>query len=334
VYVVSMDLRGPRYENTNVTTFRDEWLTRMRAVPGVESVAQVNRIPLSPGRSQTTFRLADAPEPQVVDVNAVSPEYFPLIGVAIVRGRMFTDSETDVAVVTEATARRYWPGQDPIGRAITMDGRTRQIVGVVKDAQVSQAQDAMSSYMYLPATRSAQRRISVLVRTQMDFDGFAAAVRSNAARFDATLVVQVSRLEENLAILRMVSQLTASIAGLLGLLALGLAAIGVYGVVAYVVSRRRREVGIRLTLGATAHDVQQMVLRQTLRPITIGMLVGIAGAAAASRLLERVLFGVSPFDAAAFLGAPLFLFGVAAAAALVPTRQAVKIDPMTVLRYE
>ncbi len=167
----------------------------------------------------------------------------------------------------------------------------------------------------------------------MDFAGFAAAVRAEAAQFDANLVVQrATPSKANLAILRTVSQLTAGAAGLLSLLALSLAAMGVYGVVAYMVSRRRREVGIRMTLGATAREVQQMVLRQTLRPVTIGMLVGIAGAAAASRLLERVLYGVSPLDAVAFLGAPLVLFGIAAAAALVPTRQAVKIDPMTILR--
>ena len=167
VAVVSIDLRGPRYEKGNAAIFHEQWLERVRALPGVERVAQASRIPLSPGRSQTTFRLGDEPEGHVVDVNTVSPEFFSMLGMPIVRGRVFTDGEADAALVTESTARRYWPGQDAIGRAIIMDGRRRQIVGIVRDAQVSQAQEAVSSYLYLPAARGAQRSISVLARTRV-----------------------------------------------------------------------------------------------------------------------------------------------------------------------
>ncbi len=334
VAVVSIDLGGPRYEKGNAAIFHEQWLERVRALPGVESIALARRSPLSPGRSQTTFRVASESEGHVVDVNAVSPDFFPVLGIPIVRGRVFTDGEIDAALVTESTARRYWPGQDAIGRTITMDGGRRQIVGIVRDAQVSQAQDALSSYMYLPARRGTQRGISVLARTRADFDGFAAAVRAETSRMDSGLVVRVQPLSDNVGLLQTLSQITAGVAGTVSLLALGLAAIGVYGVVAYVVNRRRREVGVRMALGAGEGDVQRLILRQTLRPVAIGMAIGVGVAAATARLLHSVLFGVSPYDPLAFIVAPLLVLGIAAAAAFVPTRRAMRVNPMSILRAE
>jgi predicted permease len=335
VAVVRIDLRGPRYENESAAAiFREQWLERVRALPGIESVAEASRIPLSSGRSQTTLRVGDEREGQVVDVNTVSPEFFSVLGIAVVRGRVFAAGEIDAALVTESTAQRYWPGQDAIGRTITMDGGRRHIVGIVRDAQVSQSQDAISSYVYLPATADPQRRISVLVRTRTDSIGFAAAVRAETSHMDAGLLVNAQPLSDNLGMLQMLSQITASIAGVLSLMALGLATVGVYGVVAYVVSRRRREVGVRMALGADARDVQRLILGQTLRPVAVGMLAGIAIAAVSARILQSVLFGVSPYDPIAFIGAPLLMLTIAAAAAFVPTRRAVRVNPMSVLRSE
>jgi hypothetical protein len=235
--------------------------------------------------------------------------------------------------VSESTARRYWPGQDAVGRDITTGGRRRHIVGVVRDARISQAQEAMSSYLYLPAARDAQR-ISVLARTPVDFEGFAAAVRAETSRMDAGLLVNVQPLSNNLALLQTLSQIAAGVGGTLSLLAAVLAAVGVYGVVAYVVSRRRREVGVRMALGAAAGDVQRLILRQTLRPVMIGMSIGIAAAAAGGRLLQSALFGVSPYDPVAFIGAPLLMLAIATAASFVPIRRAVRGNPMSVLRAD
>jgi hypothetical protein len=257
-----------------------------------------------------------------------------VLGMPIVRGRAFTDGEADVALVTESTARRYWPGQDAIDRVITMGGKRRHIIGIVRDAQVSQAPDAISSYVYLLATRDTERSISVLARTRGSFESFAAAVRAETSRLDAGLVVNVRPLSDNLGLLQTLSTITASVAGVLSLLAAGLAAIGVYGVVAYVVTRRRREVGVRMALGANARDVQRMILRQTLRPVVVGMFIGVAVAAVTARLLQSVLFGVSPHDPLAFIGAPLLMLAIAAAAALIPTRRAMQVNPMSVLRAE
>jgi predicted permease len=334
VSVVSIALRGPRYEKGNAAIFHDQWVDRVSALPGVERIAVAGRIPLSPGRSQSSFRVADDPEEHVVDVNTVSPDFFSVLAIPIVRGRVFRLGEEDAALVTESTARRYWPGADAIGRVITMGNQRRHVVGIVRDAQVSQAPDAASSYLYLPATRASQQGISVLVRTRVDVDGFAAAVRADTARMDGSLVVRVQPLSDNLAVLQSLSQIAATVAGLLSLLALGLAAIGVYGVVAYVVSRRRREVGIRMALGATVSDMRRLILSQTLRPVAAGMAIGIAIAAAAARLLQSVLFGVSPFDPVAYLGTPLVIMAVATLATWLPTRQALRSDPVTTLRSE
>ena len=151
---------------------------------------------------------------------------------------------------------------------------------------------------------------------------------------DPGLLVRVNPLEANLEYWRSGSRMAASLSGALSLLALVLASLGVYGVVSYAVNRRRREVGIRMTLGASARDVQRLILQHTLRPVAVGMLIGTFGAAAVSRVLESVLFGVSPLDPLAFIGAAVVLTAVAVGASLLPTRQALKADPMTTLRYE
>jgi ABC-type antimicrobial peptide transport system permease subunit len=267
-------------------------------------------------------------------VNTVSPDFFSVLGIPIVSGRIFGDGEADAVLVTESTARRYWPGQDAVGRFITMDGTSRQIVGIVRDAQVSQADDALSSYIYLAAKPGTQRGIRVLARTRGGLEAFATAVRAETSRLDASLVVNVQPLSANLGVLQTLSRITAGVAGSLSLLALILASLGVYGVVAYVVSRRLREVGVRMALGADAHDVQGLILRQTLRPVAVGLVIGVAVAAAIVRLLQSVLFGVSPYDPVAFVGAPLLMVVMALTAAFVPTRRAMRVNPMSVLRSE
>ena len=334
VAVVSIDLRGPRFDQGRAAIFHDQWLERVGTLPGVAGIALASRVPLAPGRSQSTLRVADRRDEHVADVNTVSPAFFTVLALSIVRGRVFTDGDTGAAMVTESTAQRYWPGQDAIGQAITMGSTRCQIVGIVRDAQLSQAREATASYVFLPATRGTARGISVLARTRLDIEQFAAAVRAETSRMDAGLVVNVRPLSDQVAQLQTMSEITAGVAGLLSLLALGLAAIGIYGVVAYVVSRRRREIGVRMALGAGARDVQWMVLRQTLRPVVVGMVIGVAAAAAITRLLQAVLLGVSPYDPVAFMAAPVIMLAIAGVAAFVPVRRAMQVDPVSALRSE
>lgn len=342
VTTMSFDLRGARYDETNAQTFQQQLRERVVALPGVIAVAQVDRTPLSPGRTGTMMRLPGLQQSHEIDLATVSPDYFDLIGIPIVRGRTFTATEltetSHAIVVTEATARRYWPTQDPVGQTILMYDSPkkeipRHVVGVAKDAQVARIAEIESSYAYLPAGPQSQRGLSLLVRSQEDFAAVAPRLRAVAGEVDADLVVRIVPLEENLDFWRSLSRLIASISGSLSVLALVLALVGVYGVVSYVVGRRLREVGIRVMLGASAHEIRVMILRQTLRPVVVGLAIGIVAAAVATQILKSVLFGVSALDPIAFAAAPLFLLGVATAASLPSIRRAARLDPM-ILRYE
>jgi predicted permease len=338
VAVVSVPLRGPGYDPATVAAFQQRLLDEVEALPGVRAVARLDRVPLSPGRTQATFRLPQQEQMHDVDFNTVGPGYFALLRIPIVKGRSFTADElagpARVVVVTESTARRYWPGQDAVGRTIVMGETPLTVVGIARDTQISNVADVASSYVYLPAAPGGHGDLRMIARLHTSQAELAGGVAALAKRLDPGLVASVYPLEQHLKSWQSESRVIAGVSGSISLLALALASVGVYGVVAYVVGRRRREIGIRMALGATRADVQRQILRQTFRPVALGVLAGIAGAAAASRALEAVLFGVSPLDPAAFVAAALFLAGVASAAILVPTRAALKTDPTTTLRYD
>ena len=255
--------------------------------------------------------------------------------------RTFARAELDrgarAAIVTEATARRFWPGQDPVGRTIVATSNpdaVLEIVGVARDASVSHVGSTDSNYVYLPAGPSAERWLTVLVRSSTDLEALSTSIRKAVATLDPGLLARVQPLEANLDFWREGSRAIATLAGTLSVLALVLALVGVYGVVSYLVARRRREVGIRMALGASSRAVQTLILLETFRPVGVGVLIGVMGAGAASQVLASSLFGISPFDPIAFAGAAFFLLTVAAAAILLPVREALKVDPITALRHE
>jgi predicted permease len=341
VAVVSVDLRGPRYSDATADVFRKQLIEQLASLPGVRAVAQVSKVPLSPGRSQATFRLPAQEQRNEFDVNTVSPDYFAVLGLPIVRGRTFTRAELDrgarAAIVTEATARRFWPGEDAVGRTIVAASSPEtvlEIVGVVRDARVSNVANVESTYLYLAAGPSVQRRVTLLVRSETDFDPLARSIGSMIKTLDAGLLAQVQPLAANLEFWRAASRSVAVLSGSLSALALALASIGVYGVVSYTVTRRRREVGIRMALGASPRAVQALVLRETLRPIGAGVLLGLLAAAASSQMLEGGLFGISRLDPVAFTAAAVFMLTVATMATVLPTGNALKVDPVDALRHD
>jgi putative ABC transport system permease protein len=339
ITVVSSDLRGPRFTEPAVAAFQKALAERLTALPGVEAVAHAMKVPMSPGRMQMDFRRSADDQAHDVDVNIVSPEFFSVTGIPIVRGRTFSAAELGATrravIVTESTARRYWPGQDPVGRTILMSGNAPlEIVGVARDAHVSPIPEVMSSYMYLPPDSGDHRRLAVLLRSQAELASLERTVRIVTQELDPGTLVRVIPLETNLDRWRLGSRTIAGLSALISVLALILASAGVYGVVSFVVSRRRREVAIRMALGARPTEVRRLVLAQTMRPVVAGLVCGIAGAAAGSQALVRVLFGVSRFDPVAFVASPLVLLAVASLAAIVPMRRAASIDPMLVLRRD
>jgi predicted permease len=339
VAVVSVDLRGPRYSDAAVETLRSGLVDQLRSLAGVTAVARAGKVPLSPGRMQASFRLPRQAQADEFDVNAVSPEFFAVLGIPIVSGRTFTAEEQErearAVVVTEATARRLWPGRNPVGQTIVpaaSPASALEVVGVARDAHVSHVAGTASSYLYLPAGPSTQRRLTLLVHSAVEFESLSTAIRGTVRRFDPGLLPRVQPLEANLEYWRRSSRAVAILAAALGLVALLLASVGLYGVVAYLVTRNRREVGIRIALGAAPRAVQRLFLRQMVGPVAVGVVAGAVGAAAASRVLESRLYGISPLDPVAFAGAAVFLTAVATAATLVPTRRALEVDPVAVLR--
>jgi predicted permease len=343
VTVASFAFAGADYDTARVAAFQRQILERVGSQPGVEAVAQSMLTPLEAGRSGSMVRLPDQEQAFPISLNMVSPDFFSLLDIPIVRGRTFTAEDlvegSDAVIVTEATARRLWPDREPIGQLL-MGGRSRaenqenRVVGVAKDAQITRIGEIDSSYIYMPAGASAQPFQRLLVRSSIDFAATAAGIRAAVAELDPALVVRVAPLEANLEIWRGLATIVSSLSTSLGVLALVLASVGIYGVVAYAVGRRVREIGVRIALGASAPSVIVLMLKQTMRPVLIGAAIGVAAAAGVSQVLSSVLFGVSPLDPFALIGAVLVVAGVAFTAGSLPARRAVRVDPSRTLHHE
>jgi predicted permease len=340
VAVASFDLTRGGYDEARAAVFQRQLAERAGALPGVDGVAQAQWAPLT-GTFQIAAALPGEAQLFPLGFNNVSADYFSLVEIPIVRGRAFTagdeTNESTVAIVTEATARRLWPDRDPIGQKLAIGVAPNQaeveVVGVARDAQVAEIGDLAPSYVYLPAAPRTQRVLTLLVGSG-DFAATAAALRAVIAELDPGLAVRVAPLEANLEATRSLARVVSALATALGAVALVLAAVGIYGVVAYSVGRRAREIGVRIALGAAMRDVVALVLKRQLRPVAIGAVVGLAAALAVSRVLSSVLFGVSPTDGVALFAALVVVGGVAVLAGILPARRASRVDPNVVLHYE
>jgi predicted permease len=330
VTAISFNLAPHGYTTQRAAAFQQQLIGRLSSIPGVDAVAETRVLPLSDSHHFGGFRLPGGDD-LTLEENFVSPNYFGLLNIPIVRGRNFTPNETSVVIPTESAARRLWPGQDPIGRVLE-DGKTQyQVIGVARDAQVSHLGRSNETYLYFPAGPKEQLRELLLVHAATPVSD---KVRATLRAADPNLAVEIAPLEDNLDWWRTPSRLVAILAGSLGALALVLASIGVYGVVSFAVSRRIREIGIRMALGADSRVVYKLILRQSMRPVLIGAFIGIAGCAAVSRVLSSMLFGVSSYDLLAFTIVPAFLIAIALGASYLPARRATRIDPMSALRQE
>jgi predicted permease len=340
VAVASVGFDG--YDAGRAAVLQRELMDRVAALPGVEAVAHVALPPLAEGMMLSLAGVPGQDGLFEIEHNRVSAGYFSLVEIPLVRGRAFTAAdETDMstaAIVTEATARRLWPGRDPVGESLVFEmapneRREVEIVGVARDAQVKQIGDIPPSYVYLPASRT-QLGLQLLAKTRGDYAGAAAAIRAEVAALDPEAVVSVMPLEAHLDGWRSLARVVSTLAASLGGVALVLALVGVYGVVAYAVGRRMREIGVRIALGARRPDVVALVLKKTMRPVVIGAAIGLLIAVGVSRVLSGVLFGVSPTDPIALLVALLVVVGSAVAAGVIPARRASRADPNAVLHYE
>jgi predicted permease len=343
VAVATFDLQGAGYDESRATLFQRELMQRAAALPGVTSVAQSRRTPLEPGRFSGVLRLPGNDELLDFDMNNVSADYFSLLDIPIVLGRAFTEADltnaSTAVIITDGTARRYWPGENPLGKTLLLplgpaENIQLEVVGVTADADISRISRTETSYVYFPAAPRAQVALNLLVRSDVELASVAAGIRAAALALDPGLVVRVTPLEDNLGFWQGVSRLVAALSAALGFTALLLAVIGIYGVVGYVVNRRVREMGIRLALGARPSDVVALMLRQTMRPVVLGVVLGLMACIGVSQLLASLLFGVSALDPVAFGSAAAFVLAAALLAGFLPARRATRVDPTAALRYE
>jgi predicted permease len=335
VSVVSYDLNNAGYSPAAATAFQARVLERLATVPGVTSIAETTATPLSDQHAETGFTLAGSNDVRMIEFSQVTPAFFDLLHIPLALGRSFSHGEVlseRAIIVSDTTARRLWPGLNPLQQTLTLDNVARPVVGVVHDPRISHLGRSGDSYVFLPLGPDSQVRAQWLVAGGPAVSGrdLEAAVRA----LDPGLAVKAAPLTDNLETWRSPSRLAASLAGALACMALILALTGIFGTVAYAVSRRVREIGIRVALGAAHRDVRRLIVRQGMLPVITGIVIGLGGAAAASTLFEAMLFGLSPYDPLSFVLVPLGFFAVALAACCVPAQRALRIEPTVALRAD
>ena len=348
----SLELSG--YDQTRARLFQDQLLARLGALPGVESVSAGGfwsaRATISP-RSTSAGGSASN---QLVGAlyQGASTNYFQTVGIPILRGRAFTAEEVQaklpVVVVSESTARNLWPGQDPLGQILHVERHmsnsiqaTRvstdaQVIGVARDAQNSVIGSVPPQFLYVPLDSDYYLDTWVLLRASRDAAAMKPSVRREVHALEPVLRLWLDSGEEMIGGSNSMrrSRGASDFAATLGILALTLAGVGIYGVISYSVVRRTREIGIRMALGSPHANVVRLILGQGFRLVAIGTGAGLALGAIASQLLRSLLFGMSPFDPVAYASICAFLGAVTLTAIYLPARRAARVDPMVALRHE
>jgi predicted permease len=351
VFSVSAGLSGGK-DARRESQLRHQLLIRMKNLPGIVAAAEARRVPLTgalpsaqvtvPGEHSFANSMGHP-----ANYNLVSADYFAALKLRIVRGRVFTPREADmnlpVVLVSESAAKRFWPGQDPIGKRITLGspGREmflpdREVIGMVRDARSSFVWRQDDTLLYYPASAGGRDANYVLVRLAGagHTRSLEELVRREARLIDRNLAVSVRRVGDSLDYQMAPFRACAALAGALGTLALLMASVGLYGVISYLVGQRTREFGIRVALGATRRELLELVLRSGMRLVLAGTAVGAIAAVLVSRLFASVLIDLSPLDPVAYAMVALLISAVALAACLVPARRAARVDPIVALHYE
>jgi macrolide transport system ATP-binding/permease protein len=340
VVTASFDLEQQGYDDTRASQFHRQLVERVSAIPGIDATSQAVTVPLGGSSFGTVIEIEGNTTPQQVRFNDVSPSFFPLLGIPLIRGRSFTEAEAQrsatVAVISEATAKRFWPNQDPLGKIFRMgkEKTAYDVIGVAGDIRATDLAHVEKTFLYFPANLEYQKHMNLLAHTNGNVAATAKLIRDAAHALDSNIIVTAKPMEENLEMWRLPSRILAFLTASLGFLGLLLASLGIYGVVSYAVNSRTREIGIRMTLGANPTGILSLILRQAMRPVFVGLLIGFAVCAASSRLMSVMLYGISPFDPITFVGVALFLSGIALLACYLPARRATRVDPMEALRYE
>jgi putative ABC transport system permease protein len=338
-------------KNENIIAFFDQLLPRIRALPGVESASTIVPLPLSGSNMVTSFDIEERPLPEGqrpgAPVRVIATDYFKTMGIPVKLGRVFDERDrfesAPVVIVNERFANKYFPGQNVIGKRIQpgfsaddTGDKIREIVGVVGNVKHLSLKNEDSPEMYLPQTQIPFNIMSIVIRTNVSNpNALTTSVRKELAALDGTIPLTSVRvfdeyISRSLARPRFNTLLLSIFAGT----ALLLTAIGIYGVLAYSVAQRTSEIGIRIALGAGKSSIFRLVVGQAMTLVGISLVLGLAGAFAATRLLSSLLFGVGASDPGTFIGIVLLVSAVAFLAAWVPARRATRVDPIIALRAE
>jgi len=328
---------------TAVLNFQRELLAATRAVPGVHAAALAANDPLTIGFTNSfSIEGRDAssmPDQAELATRPVSAGYFETVGIPVLRGRDFTEhddaSSLPVLVINQAAAHRYFANRDPIGKRMRFWGTWRQIIGVVGNEHFAGLTAAAPPAMYPVMAQAPQGTATLLVRMQANPAAMLPLLRAAFHTVDPRVAAyDVQTIGDVLATETAPQRFSATLFGAFALVALVLAFVGIYGVVAYGVTQRTREIGIRMALGATAGDVTRQVTGQGARLAIVGSVIGVLGSGVASRLLARQLFGVHAWDPATYAAGVVAIVGIALVAAYGPARRAANVAPMTALRLE
>lgn len=349
--LLTMNLNLPfaKYkEEPQRAAFYSDLVQRVKTLPGVQSAAVVNYIPLGGSNSSDSFLIEGVPEPPPGQENdgryrVCTPDYFQTMGISILKGRGFNDQDISgskpVIIVNETLARRYWPNGDALGKRIRFYGPLdkapwMEIVGITQDVKHELNLPVTPDY-YLPHAQDPWNAMVLVARTSVDPGSMAASIRQQVSGIDKDQpVFDVRTMHEVRAISVAVYSFGSIMMGIFAIVALVLAAIGIYGVMAFAVTQRTQEIGIRMALGARARDVLKLVVKTGMWLAIIGVIAGLAGAFAITRLMASLLFGVTPTDAVTFALVTAGLLLVALLACYIPARRATKVDPLVALRYE
>jgi predicted permease len=343
VLVASYSLFPSGYNRESGMEFHRQLLAKIAALPGVQSVSIADWVPLGYSWDVTTVKPEGyVPQPHEsmnIATATAGPNYLRTMQIPLVAGRDFTEQDTatsqPVAIVNEAFAHRYWPNEDGVGKRVDAVGGWRTIVGVTRISSYYSLRESSVPFIYLPVLQDYSDEVTIHARVAGDPLTYRAAVEKAVHELNANLpVYDESTLESRVQVASTGQRIAGTFVGAFGLLALILAAVGIYGVIAYTTRQRTHEIGLRMALGAQSTDVFRMVLGNGLRLIVTGLACGLLLSLALTRFLRTVLFGVGATDFITFAAVGLLLSAVALLACYIPARRAMRVDPMVALRYE
>jgi putative ABC transport system permease protein len=347
--ILDVAVPGTKYSDQEGAVLERRLEERFRRIPGVTAVGVTSNIHLNTLSTQNTDINVDGVEPppgresHMVDRATVSAGYFDAVGIGILQGRNFDDDQDkvdgqQVAIVNEAFAEKFWPGEDAVGRMIRRPGdkdKDLLVVGVASTAKIRSLGEAPRPFLYRPFSQAYTASLTMVAKTSVDPERTALDLIAATREVDPDLWIwQAKTMARHLGIVLLPARLSAVSLSAFALLAVALACIGLYGIVSYSVSQRFREVGIRMSLGADASKIVRMLMAGGLKLVALGAVIGLGASLVAAPVLAGLLFGVRPLDAVAFTVMPLVLMTVAAMAAYLPARRASRIDPVRAVRME